>query len=646
MANYKAIQRISGVYQQVQDGNGLIVGNALGSSGAAATKPLDIYTPDATGENAGGDISFTLGNAGTDGTGGSISITLGSGGVNTGSGTGDGGGFQLTGGSGGDSGGGGGISLSGGSGPDGAGNVALWGGEALAAEDAGSVFLHGGAAAGGAAGGVELIGGENSSGSGGAVLIDGGSGSTTDGVVNVGGGATSAVALGKNNITTTVRGHTTLGLVGTDDITLNAHVVTSIITENGHLEPDGTATQTLYLGTTAGAQSIEIGTNNALAGSILIGTGNSVPTIAIGTSQPAWVGALQGGSGGLLSLGSALPSLVRANGAFLVMGNSQIGSTVGGASCDVYGNFQTHGATDFGDALGDHITFHGVTDGNIILDENSNHEIRGNDGTSGSGYILIRTSAPSSGNASGYVTVQSANTTAANSGAVTLVSGNAATSGTSGNVRVDVGSGATAPGTLLLGNTNALAIQLGHSGTTTTVPLGATLALVVGSTLTLAGFVNESTNAINTSNVNSTNLNTLTAGAGSSADSLHSHSAAGSVVYTAAGTGACSVNDACYMTSTAETVQQSDADALSTARFFGIVTVTGVGGKVAISGTATVATSVSCAAGDALYLSGTAGAVTNVAPTSGVRQEVGICTKNLSTSTCIMLIQPKEAVEL
>jgi hypothetical protein len=139
--NLKAIQRVAGVYQQVQDGNGLVVGNQIESSAAADPKNLLIFTPNsATAAAAGGSLTLTTGNGGatsgdggalllntgtaTDGAGGSFISTLGAG-----VGTNPGGGFTFTAGAGGGAGGEG---------------IPNWGGGMEIALGAGGVYGPGG----------------------------------------------------------------------------------------------------------------------------------------------------------------------------------------------------------------------------------------------------------------------------------------------------------------------------------------------------------------------------------------------------------------------------------------------------------------------------------------------------------------------
>lgn len=445
MANYKALVLVSGRYQQVQNGDGLIVGNQIRSSAAADPKPLDIAASDSTtAATAGGGLTLTGGKGNTSGAGGSTSL-IGGLGDQTALMTGVG------------------------------GNVLIIGGASSPAA------LHSGFTPDG--GSVYLIGGPSANDWGGDVNIDGAAGLNQLGAVNIGAKgaspsgplwqATRAVNLGRSGITTTVVGHTALGSVGTDNISMTGQVITSIVTEDGHFEADGTSTTSLYFGATNTCHSIDIGTNNALAGTIAIGTGSGVNIIGIGTSQGAWVpgATIQAGAGKLMTIGSASPNLVRINGQFLVMGDAQYGNSNNGTYSDFYGTWQFHSDGTIGDALTDNLTVISAINGNLTFSATGSHLLKGEDGTSAQVNMTLRSNQPSSGNASGFVMLNSGNATAAASGVVDLRSGTTTTSGNSGVVTVTSGNAAGNSGNLLLdvgtaGGTLGT-ISIGHAGVST-----------------------------------------------------------------------------------------------------------------------------------------------------------------------------------
>jgi len=146
-----------------------------------------------------------------------------------------------------------------------------------------------------------------------------------------------------------------------------------------------------------------------------------------------------------------------------------------------------------------------------------------------------------------------------------------------------------------------------------------------GGTLTLSALPDITATAAelnkldNTSaNVTAANLNTLTAGSASNADALHTHASVDasqlSQSYTA-GAGGIAQYDAVYVSAN-DTVLKADADDMSTARVVGIASALiaeSASGEIVLAGTITGVGS-GWTAGAPVFLSGTAGELTQTAP--------------------------------
>lgn len=155
-------------------------------------------------------------------------------------------------------------------------------------------------------------------------------------------------------------------------------------------------------------------------------------------------------------------------------------------------------------------------------------------------------------------------------------------------------------------------------------------------------------------NVTAANLGTLTAGAASVADSLHTHAGLGIV----AGLTTTGVTTGLWgYVSANSTMSKTDNAAIATARAFGCNT--GTAGSMQVTGQVTAAFTTaggSPAAGSQVYLAAAAddsgaggGKLTATVPASGVVAAVGICTDNSGYSgakTALVLIQIHDPVQL
>ena len=445
----------------------------------------------------------------------------------------------------------------------------------------GSLTLKSGNALGGVSGAVNVISGTSDTGASGGVNINVGVGTGSNGSIGIGNGgaAPALITIGQATTPLTVASAATFSAAGTALSVTNNATVTGTLTNTGGIYANGgvdrsTAATLTLAGTTANQVDIAPASNSACTtvnlgnGSAMttahLFTGAAMTTINLGTSM---------GAGDAINIGGAGCD-VNINGNLDVIGTSEfdqnvvIGDGVGGPDTLAFHSAADPNGGYLGSIAMPNVRWLYETNHQFYVANSSTATAAGGDlaiaagkgattgtgglmsvkggagdtiatgggldlysgaggGTSGaSGAVNLKSGTTTSG-ATGIVTVASGAATAGNTGLVTLISGNA-TSGNSGNVAIDVGTASGTLGTVILGGTNATAITLGHSGTTTTVPSGATLDLVVGSTLTLAGFVNEAVNAINTGTVTSTNLNTLTNG--SNADALHTH-ASGSATF-------------------------------------------------------------------------------------------------------------------
>lgn len=149
--------------------------------------------------------------------------------------------------------------------------------------------------------------------------------------------------------------------------------------------------------------------------------------------------------------------------------------------------------------------------------------------------------------------------------------------------------------------------------------------------------------------VSAANLNTLTGG--SDASSLHTHAGAGAVIVSlnTAANGLAVGDVVCADPATALQAAKADADASTkSARVLGVVESAG---KVMMSGLATAkfASGLTVALGEPVYLSQTAGLLTNVAPAAGAISEVGVIVDTSSyagSTTCKIALQIKAPIFL
>lgn len=179
---------------------------------------------------------------------------------------------------------------------------------------------------------------------------------------------------------------------------------------------------------------------------------------------------------------------------------------------------------------------------------------------------------------------------------------------------------------------------------------GASFDGVLG-TVTIPEQFSIGTGNATSANVTAANLNTLTGG--SDASSLHSHASAGGVVV-ALNTAANSLaagDVVCADPAAASQVKKADADASqASARVLGVVESAG---KVTLGGLAASkfvgGLSPAPAIGEPVYLSQTAGVLTNVAPTAGAISEVGIivdASAYAGAGTCVVALQIKAPIFL
>lgn len=179
---------------------------------------------------------------------------------------------------------------------------------------------------------------------------------------------------------------------------------------------------------------------------------------------------------------------------------------------------------------------------------------------------------------------------------------------------------------------------------------GASFDGVLG-TVTIPEQFSIGTGNATSANVTAANLNTLTGG--SDASSLHTHGSVGNVVV-ALNTAANSLaagDVVCADPAAASQAKKADADASqATARVLGVVESAG---KVTMAGLATSkfasGLSPAPAIGEPVYLSQTAGVLTNVAPTVGAISEVGIvvdASAYAGSGTCLVALQIKAPIFL
>jgi len=159
--------------------------------------------------------------------------------------------------------------------------------------------------------------------------------------------------------------------------------------------------------------------------------------------------------------------------------------------------------------------------------------------------------------------------------------------------------------------------------------------------------------ALTTANFTAPNMDTLLDG--SDASALHYHGVGGAV--TGMDTGACSVGDVAYMTTTANSVDQADADALATSVFAGVVTTVDSGpatfdGVLASSGRTSVACESDVVAGDRVYVSTTLGRVCRSGGTGfpsanpDVVVEVGYAVTSAAANVCDVVLRGAPLTEL
>jgi hypothetical protein len=426
-----------------------------------------------------------------------------------------------------------------------------------------------------------------------------------------------------------------------------------------------------------GAVDVSGAATFSAAGTALTVTNNASVGGTIGVTGAATLSSTLGVTGDITaSAAVTVAGLVNANGGIdrstsgaLILGGgaNTTGVSIGknGATTTILGNLAVNGTetvtggatftsdatingnTIIGDAVSDNLTVVASVNGDLHFLSDNDHLIDVRDssasGNAPGGKLTIKAGAANSGNGLG--------------GALTLVGGRAGT-GAGGNVVIDGGSngGAGTNGQVLIGTVSTSGITLGASGVTTTVPAGAVLDASVGQVNLPLSFKIDS--VLTAPSVTAANLNTLTAGSGSDASALHTHSNITSSVLFAPGTlstTALSAGDVGYVSAT-NTVAKTDSLAISSSRVVGIA---GTSGTFILAGIATAKFTTDGGApnpGDPVWLAAStddsgagAGKLTATAPTGGILAEVGICvdaTGYAGSKTATVLVQVKSAITL
>jgi hypothetical protein len=245
--------------------------------------------------------------------------------------------------------------------------------------------------------------------------------------------------------------------------------------------------------------------------------------------------------------------------------------------------------------------------------------------------------------------------------------------GNGGNATLDGGTGTNGTnGTVFVGNTNAQAVCIGHTGIDTVVTGGlqtgaftvntnnTTITIQSGVTLTTTGSGNinlplgfKINNVAVSSNVTAANLSTLTAGPSSNADGLHTHSSLSGAMTAAVTTTGFATGELGYISSNG-TVSKADATAIGTSVVFGVYQ--GNPGNVGISGIVQVKFlgSLTLVAGQRVWLAKTAGRATNDISsytTGNVQAELGVISDTTgydggSNLLATILLRPQAVIEL
>lgn len=252
----------------------------------------------------------------------------------------------------------------------------------------------------------------------------------------------------------------------------------------------------------------------------------------------------------------------------------------------------------------------------------------------------------------------------ANFKAVTLQSGTYTLAKDADTLLVGSGIDANIAQPLAVGGALATALNLGKVGILTTILGTANLAgnttIGAGATLSTTGTgqINLPNNAsarfqVEGTSVGATvtaaNFNTLTNG--SNADALHTHSFTGgsSLVITGLTTAGLATGDATYV-SASNTLSKTSADAIGTARFFGVYT--GTAGSAQVAGVANITLNgANPSFGAPVFLETTGpnqGKVTATAPSTAgaVVAEVGITLATPGGGVVTALLQPKAPIQL
>lgn len=475
--------------------------------------------------------------------------------------------------------------------------------------------------------GVNTFGGSSNTFSG-IINSDGGIDRSTAAALNLGTTTANAVNIGRVGQLTTIAGNLTVAgnEIVTGTTTLSGDVVGNLnfVTATAHalqIEPS--------LGTTVngGAFSFLSGAGSAATGGSNGGAGGA-QTLASGVGGAAAGGAGVGGAGGAMS----------------VLGG------VGGAGTAT-GLAGAGGAITFaGGSAGSNGGAGGAAGGNLTID-----------GGAATGAATAGTVSIGTANASSVTIGRAAITTTIN-GALTQLNGAISMTGNAAS------SVSTSAGALTLSGFSALNLQ-GNGTTALQIASGTSIVVQNGATLSTTGTgqINlPSAFLINSvavsANVTAANLGTLTAGAGSVADALHTHSGIGGGGGTVTGLTTTAMSggtgQAGYVSANL-TVTPTDNLAIASSRFFGFYG--GVAGSMTTSGliTAALFTTVggSPSAGAPVYLAASTdeasavGKLTATAPsvTGAVVAEVGICLSNANyagAKTAQVLIQPKQVIQL
>lgn len=489
------------------------------------------------------------------------------------------------------------------------GDLTIEAGDADGAGTGGRITIRAGESPSAAGDGVYIYGGASSgSGTGGGVQINGGaSTSGTDGTVILGNVSTDEIqfgSLGANSVNINFMANSAnraiSGLTWADNSGSNYAFATDA------------ATGTAGTGYTWVAG---LGGDDSNGGIITITSGSGGDASATG-----------GGVGGTLSLTGG-------------SGGDGSGALAGGTGADVDVTAGAGGSPDTGSGGGG---------GDLNLTAGAGNT----DGTGGAAVIT--------GGASGSGTA----------GSVTITGGATTTGATAGNVFIDAGAAGGGPnGYITIGATNASLVRIGNATNYAYFDVDGSppiLAFNGTTTINLPGGAATNNFQIQGSavsdNVTAANLNTLTAGSSSNADSLHTHSGlAGTVSFS--GTSGEALSAGAVL---------SNIDASGTAKLYGVDVDSATSGEynpvgfalaaatgadetisVAVAGEITVSslwddTLATTDVGKLVYASPTAdGNVTINAGSFGsgdYRIKVGVITEYISTSSAKIVIQIGDAV--